>query len=111
MFKDSVDRGVRATWVIYVKLGSCFALDKYADYPSDSILCVMLLAPDFDQFQNWSSLCAYNTTWHSVKNFPWFCVKELMFDNFIGMLDEMAEAAMKPPATARSFVDEHLKAE
>ena len=108
MFQDSVDRGVQACWVIYVKLGSCFALDKIPEYPN--VLSVMLSAPDFDQLKNWSSLCAYNTTWHSVKNFPWFCVKDLMFDNFISMLDKMAEAAIKPPATARSFVDEHLKA-
>ncbi len=119
MFQDSVDRGVQASsraararflrsWVIYVKLGSCFALDKIPEYPN--VLSVMLSAPDFDQFRNWSSLCAYHYNWHTVRNFPWFCVKELMFDNFIGMLDEMAEAARKPPATARSFVDEHLKA-
>jgi len=91
MFQDTVDVDREPTWIIGVKLGRRFVWDNDNEEPN--VFNVILSEQDFEKFKNWSSLCSYDTTWHSVKKFPWFCVKESMFDSFISMLVKMKEAA------------------
>ena len=89
MFQDSVDK--ETDWIIGVKLGRTFAWEN--DNQEPCVFNVILPNQEFEKFKVWSSLCSYDTTWHSVKKFPWFCVKVKMFDSFISMLAKMKEAA------------------
>jgi hypothetical protein len=90
MFQDSVDPDKDPDWIIGVKLGRRFVWENDNEEPC--VFNVILPEQDFDKFKTWSSLCSYDTTWHSVKKFPWFCVRVGMFDSFISMLAKMKEA-------------------
>lgn len=89
MFQDSVDTDKEPDWIIGVKLGRTFVWENDNEEPC--VFNVVLPKKEFDKFQNWSSLCSYDTTRHSVKKFPWFCVKTAMFDSFISMLVKMKD--------------------
>jgi hypothetical protein len=91
MFQDSVDPDKDPDLIISVKLGRKFAWENDNEEPC--VFNVILPKQEFEKFKTWSSLCSYNTTWHSVKKFPWFCVKVGMFDSCISMLAKMKEAA------------------
>lgn len=91
MFQDSVDIEKDPDWIIGVKLGKTFAWENDNEEPC--VFNAILPQKEFEIFKNWSSLCSYDTTYHSVKKFPWFCVKTFRFDSFIKMLAKMKEAA------------------
>ena len=91
MFQDSVDTDKQPDWIIGVKLGRTFVWENDNEEPC--VFNVILPKEQFEKFKSWSSLNSYDTTWHSVKKFPWFCIKVRMFDSFISMLAKMKEAA------------------
>lgn len=87
LFQDSVDTNKDPDWIIGVKLGRTFVWENDNEEPC--VFNVILPQQDYQKFMTWSQLCSYDTTYHSVKKFPWFCVKEKMFDSFISMLAKM----------------------
>jgi hypothetical protein len=91
MFQDTVDVDKEPDWIIGVKLGRAFSFNNDNEEPC--VWNVILPQQDFERLKSWTSLCSYETTYHSVKKFPWFCVKVSMYDSFISTLAKMKEAA------------------
>jgi hypothetical protein len=84
MFQDSADRSIEPDWIITVKLGNKFVWETDTEHAFT--FNVILPKQEYEKFESWSSLCAYDTTCDPTKKFTGFCVKFGMFDSFITML-------------------------